>query len=77
MCEPFKLELLRAQSDHPVPSHGGPSIAVTWTLTINDVIVRQEYERYPWTYSPEKQALLGAKPPPSMRLLYEELEATR
>lgn len=73
----FKLELLRAQGDHPVPSHGGPCVGVTWTLTVNDVIIRQEYDRYPWTHNPAQMEKLGAKPPPAMRLLYEELDATR
>lgn len=73
----FKLELLRAESDHPVPSHGGPAFAVTWSLTVNDVVIRQEYDRYPWVFNPIQRAKLGEKPPAAMRALYEELDATR
>lgn len=72
----FKLEMIRTASEHPVPSHGGPSIAITWTLTVNDVIIRQEYDRYPWPFNPKQREEIGNKPPAAMRAIYEELKAT-
>ena len=67
------IKLERAQSEHPVPSHGGPCVGVEWKLTINGVLIGKEYNRYPWAYSPTVNAKQGAKPPSHLAKMYEEL----
>lgn len=67
----IKIELKRTASETPVPSHGGPAVAVTWELRLNDVVIQQSYDRYRW--SDREKA--GLKAPASMQKRLVDLQA--
>ncbi|MEL4069572.1 hypothetical protein WKW50_05430 [Ochrobactrum sp. GPK 3] len=70
--KPFvNLELKRTASDTPVPSHGGPAVAMTWTLLLNGVVIETDSKRYDW-FDREKA---GLRAPASMQKLLVELQA--
>lgn len=67
----IKIELKRTASETPVPSHGGPAVAVTWELRLNGVVIQQSYDRYRW--SDREKA--GLKAPASMQKRLLDLQA--
>lgn len=72
----MKVELIRTAGDTPSPSHGGPALSVTWTLSINNVVIHRESARYLWAYTQTERDTLGAKPPLSMASIRDALLAT-
>lgn len=70
--KPFvNLELKRTASDTPVPSHGGPAVAVTWELCLNGIVIKSSFDRYHW-FDREKA---GLRAPASMQKLLVDLQA--
>jgi len=67
----IKIELKRTASETPVPSHGGPAVAVTWELRLNGVVIQQSYDRYRW--SDREKA--GLKAPAGMQKRLLDLQA--
>lgn len=57
------ITLTRSQTEHPVPSHGGAAIGVTWELHLNGVLLESQYDRYSWSYNPEENKKKGCNPP--------------
>lgn len=70
-CPSF--ELVRTESEQPVPSHGGDAVGVTWTLSVNGTPLLSEYDRYRWDTKPARRALLGAQPPSSLKAIHDKL----
>lgn len=60
------FELVRIQSESPVPSHGGPALGVSWELKLNGVVLDSEYNRYYWKTNPRENEKQGSNPPDSL-----------
>lgn len=69
------ITLVREQSDHPVPSHGGGAVSVSWTLSINGVVIDRDVDRYLWSTTPGGNEKHGAEPPRGMAAKRDQLIA--
>lgn len=56
------VKLRSEQSPEPVPSHGGSAVLTSWVLSIEDVVLGQEYCRHKWCADREKYTRIDYAP---------------